>query len=126
MPRGKREVDDLLLSALACGATNEVAAQRAGVSVATVERRKRDPKFKKRLNHARAEMVQRTTSTLTAASTEAVRALLDLVKPSAREATRLGAARAILELGTRQRESEDLEQRVLDLEQRLDEKSSSK
>jgi hypothetical protein len=124
MARGRRDVDAVLLSALACGATLEAAAQKVGVSLATVSRRMKDPKFKKLLNQARADMVQRTAGTLTAASTESVRTLLELQKATTPPATRLGAARAIIELGTRLRESADLEQRIMELEQRLDEKSS--
>jgi AcrR family transcriptional regulator len=119
MARGRRNVDAALLSSLACGATFEVAAQRAGVSPATVTRRMGDRKFRKLLNQTIADIVQRTANALTAAATEAVRALLDLLKPSVAPSIRLNAARAVLELGPKSRESSDLLQRVMELEERL-------
>jgi hypothetical protein len=125
MARGRRDVDTTLLMALACGAPIESAAQRAGVSATTVYRRLKDPKFKQKLRRTRAEMVERAAGNLTAATTESVRTLLELQKPTIPPATRLGAARAVIELGTRLRESADLEQRVLDIEQRLEATDSS-
>jgi hypothetical protein len=67
-------------------------------------------------------MVQRSAGTLTAAHSEAIRTLLELQKSSVPPATRLGAARAIIELGTRLRESAELLQRVTELEERLNAK----
>jgi hypothetical protein len=66
-------------------------------------------------------MVQRTVGTLTAAGSESVRTLLELVKPAAPYAVRLGAARAMLELGNKLREAVDLEERLAALEERLEE-----
>jgi hypothetical protein len=64
-------------------------------------------------------MVSRTAGTLTAAATEAVRTLLELLKSSASDAVRLGAARAVLEMGMKVREAADLEERLAALEQQL-------
>jgi hypothetical protein len=82
-----------------------------------------DHKFRKLLNQTIADIVQRTANALTAAATEAVRALLDLLKPSVAPSIRLNAARAVLELGPKSRESADLLQRVTELEERLAERS---
>jgi hypothetical protein len=123
MARGRRNVDGVLLGALGCGATFEVAAQKAGVSPATVTRRMQDPKFRKLLNQSRADMVQRTAGTLTAAATEAVRTLLELLKGSGTPSIRLNAAKTVLEIGAKLRESADLVQRVTELEERLAERS---
>jgi hypothetical protein len=120
--RGRRNVDAVLLTALACGATLEVAAQKADVSPATVSRRLQDRRFKKLLGQTRADMVQRTAYTLTAAATEAVRTLY-LLKGSGTPATRLNAAKAVLEIGAKLRESADLMLRVTELEERLAERS---
>jgi hypothetical protein len=119
--RGRRNVDHILALALACGATLEAAGQKAGVSMATVCRRLQDPEFKAQLQQLRADMVQRTAGALTAAATEAVRTLLELQKAASPPAVRLGAARAVLELGTRLRESADLEDRLAALEQQMTE-----
>jgi len=108
-----------LLTALACGATAEVAAQKVGVSRATVNRRLQDPAFRSRLQEIRSDMVKRTAGMLTAAAGEAVKTLLELQKNTVSPATRLGAARSILEIGIKVRESADLEARLAALEEQM-------
>jgi hypothetical protein len=117
--QGKRRADEALLLALACGAAVEAAARQAGVSPATAYRRLQEPGFKQRLQALRADMVQRTAGMLTAAAGEAVKTLLALQKEAIPPATRLGAARATLELGVKFRETVELEERLADLEQHL-------
>ena len=117
--RGRRNADHKLLMAFACGATVESAARQAGVSESTAHRRLEDPAFRQQLQAMRADLVQRTAGALTAASTESVRTLLELQKPSAPPAVRLGAARSILEIGIKLREAADLEERLSALEQQL-------
>ena len=102
--------------ALACGATVEVAAQRANVSTATVYRRLQDNSFYQQLQEMKADMVHRTSATLTAAAGEAVKTLLALQKDNVPPATRLGAARSILELGMKLREVSEIEERLAALE----------
>src|SRR5262249_36316021 len=102
-----------------CGATVEAAARAAGVSEATAFRRLREPAFRARLQGVRADMVQRTAGALTAAAAEAVRTLLALQGASEPPAVRLGAARAVLEIGLKLREAAELEARVAALEQQL-------
>jgi len=114
--RGKKIQDDRLLMALACGATVEAAAQAAGLSKRTVYRRLKDPAFRQRLQDLRAEMVQRTAGTLTAAGGEAVKTLLALLKEAIPPTVRLGAARAVLEIGMKVRETAELEQRLAAVE----------
>jgi hypothetical protein len=109
---GRRRADDALVMALACGATVEAAAAKAGVSSATAFRRLKDPEFKARVDAARAEMVQRVTAMLTAAAMEAVKTLLDLQGGKQPPATRLGAARSVLEIGNRLRTENDLAARL--------------
>jgi len=114
--RGKKIQDERLLLALACGVTVEAAAQAAGLSKRTAYRRLEAPSFCQRLQQVRGEMVQRTSGMLTAAAGESVKALLALVKEGTPPAVRLGAARALLELGMKLREQADLEQRLAALE----------
>src|SRR5215468_10693321 len=117
MPRrGRHNVDQILLMALACGATIEVAAQTAHISPATVYRRKQDSKFCKQLQQTSSELVQRMAGMFTGAGTEAVRTLLSLMKETAPAAVRLGAARAVLDGIVKFREFADFEQRLAALE----------
>jgi len=108
--------DDALALSLACGATVEAAARSAGVSERTVYRRLREPDFQKRIKEARTDLVRRSAGLLSAASGEAVRTLLALMKESAPPSVRLGAARAVLELGIKVRELAELEAEVRALE----------
>ena len=115
----RKKAEDALLLVLACGATVENAARQCGLCERTVYRRLENPKFVQRLKQLRADMVQRTAGSLTAASSESVRTLLELQKPSAPPAVRLGAARSVLEIGIKLREAADLEERLSALEQQL-------
>ena len=107
---------ETLVLALACGATVEAAARQSKVSDRTVYRRLKDPKFRARVREARSEMVKRAAGMLTAAAGESVRTLLSLQKESVTPAVRLGAARAVLELGIKVREMVELEARIAALE----------
>jgi hypothetical protein len=122
MPGTRRKRgEEVLLTALACGATVEGAADKAGLSVRTVYRRLADPDFQARLRRERAEWARRIAGLLTAASPGSVRTLVELQGPTAPAATRLGAARAVLGLGLKLREESDLADRVAQLERRLGE-----
>jgi hypothetical protein len=103
--------------ALACGATNEVAATKAGVGVSTVYRRLREPDFQSRLSDRRYEIALRTADMMTASSQEAVKTLMRLMGTNNPPSVQLGAARALLEHGVKWRDSTWLEKRVRDLEQ---------
>jgi hypothetical protein len=113
--RRKKNEDSLLL-ALACGASVETAAKQCGICERSVYRRLEEPAFNARLQELRSDMVKRAAGMLTAAATEAVRTLLSLQKDSAPPAVRLGAARAVLELGIKIREMAELETRLTELE----------
>ena len=105
--------------ALACGATVEMAAHKAGVSPSTVYRRLNDPFFQRELKKLRAEMLERASAMLTASAMESIKTLLELQKPATPAAVRLGAARATLDLGMKLRQTVELEERVDELEQIL-------
>jgi hypothetical protein len=121
----RKRAEDKLLLALACGATIESAARECGLSPRTVYRRLADPAFRRRLGQLRADMVQRTAGALTAAGAEAVRTLLELLKPAVAPSTRLGAARAVLESGVKLRELAELEGRLAALEERVAEEQDA-
>jgi hypothetical protein len=65
-------------------------------------------------------MVGWSAGHLTAAASEAVRTLLSLQKESAPPAARLGAARAVLEVGMKLREVVDLQTRMEEPEAMLE------
>jgi len=104
--------------ALAAGGTVEAAAKAADVSETTAYRRQREPAFRQRVAEVRDEMVSRAVARLSATSTLAADCLRELLKAQS-ETVRLGAARAILELGSRLREQEDLGARIAALEREL-------
>ena len=117
--QGRKNADDALLLSLACGATIENAARSVGVSERTVYRRLKSAAFRQQLQQRRGDLVQRAASLLTAAALEAIKTLVELQKPPAPAAVRLGAARSILEYGLKLREAADLYGRVGTLEERL-------
>ena len=123
---GRKSADDVLVLALACGSTIEAAARQAGVSESTAYRRLKDPDFCRKLQALRADMVQRTAGALTAAGLEFVKTLIALVGPTTPPATRLGAARAGIELGLKVRETAELEQRLAALEEQVAATATSK
>lgn len=122
----RKKGDQALLLALACGASVESAARQCRLSERTVYRRLADPAFRRELANMRADMVQRSAGMLTAAAMESVKTLITLQAGTSPPNTRLGAAKAVLEIGAKLRESADLEERVADLEQRLQDKGGKK
>jgi hypothetical protein len=112
----RRKGEDALLLALACGATVEAAARQSGLTERTVYRRLKEPEFRTRLQDIRTDMVRRAAGMLTAAAATAVNTLLSLQKESVTPSVRLGAARAVLELGIKVRELAELQLRMDELE----------
>ncbi len=116
MPGGsKRSADPVLVLAIAAGLSTRQAAEQAGVAETTVYRRLHDPDFQRQVTEAKAATLQQTADRLSAASLKAVSTLLALLSARS-ESTRLGAARAILELAAKFRETANLEVRIAALE----------
>ena len=116
MNDAKRTKDETAILALACGATVEKAAQQAKQSKRTLYRRLAQPAFRRQVQAARAEMLQRSAGTATAATPAALKTLLELLNGSTRDAVRLGAARSVVEMALKLREITDLEERLSTLE----------
>src|SRR5262245_66356005 len=114
---GRKNADEALALLLAGGRTHHDAAAAARVSERTVRRRLADPRFRERVAALRAAMVERAAAILAEGMAEGAAVLRQLALEGRSEAVRLGAARALLELGVRLRESVELEQRVAALEQ---------
>ena len=116
----RREADRVLLQALACGASVEHAARKAGVGQRTVYRRLADAEFVRKLQDLRTEMVQRTAGMLSGAGLGSVKVLVDLqADVSVPAGVRRRSARDVLEMGLKFREATELEQRLAAVEARL-------
>lgn len=110
--------DELLIIALASGATSARAARDSGYSPATVGRRKRDPQFMLRVSWARGKMIETAAGRLASAAEEAVACLRTLLTDES-SSVRLGAARSILESVVRFRELADLQDEMRQIQQQL-------
>jgi hypothetical protein len=103
--RGRRNADDALAVALAAGKTLRDAAVAAGIGERTATRRWADLAFRRRVGELRADMVQRSLGRLADSMSEAAAVLWQLLGAATPPAVRLGACRALLELGVKLRES---------------------
>jgi hypothetical protein len=82
----------------------------------TAGRRRADPAFRRRVGELRAEMVQRALGRMADGMAEAADVLRQLLAAGTPATVRLGACRALLELGVKLRESVELEARLGALE----------
>jgi hypothetical protein len=114
---GRKNADPALIVALASGCMVEDAARQVGVGETTIYRRLAEPEFRRHVDEARREMLTRAVGRLADAGTEAADTLRKLLIADS-ESVRLGAARSVLELGVKLRESMELEQRIAALEAR--------
>jgi len=105
------------VAGLAAGLTMTEVARQAGVSDRTIRRWLKRDAFRRRVEDARTELITGTVGKLADSAGEAVATLRQLLREGNPPATRLGAARAILEMASRYRESEELERRLTVLEE---------
>lgn len=105
-----------VVAGLAAGLTKTEVARQTNVSHTTINRWLKQEEFRQWVEDARAELVSRTIGRLVDATTGAVATLVELLGPGTPPAVRLGAARTILEMAVRYRESEELEKRLAALE----------
>ena len=119
---GRRNADDRLALELAAGRTVADAAKAAGVSQRTAYRRLDDAGYRQRISTLRSAMVDRATGRLADRSTDAVETLGVLL---AAESEWSGSARPDRSwiLGTKLRESTEIEERLAALEQRAKERT---
>ena len=113
---GRENGEPALIGALGGGDNVQEAARAAGVSERTVYRRLEHDTFRRQLAEARAELIARAVGVLARLSTTAATTLAGLLKAES-ESVRLGAARSVLELAVKLRESEELERRIAALEE---------
>jgi hypothetical protein len=112
------EKDSFIALALASGTSVTAAAEQAGVDRKTVQRRLADPAFRRMVAEYRSELIAsalgRTADNMTRAA-ETLAAMLDAESP----ALRIRAARALMTLGMRLRDSVDLNDRMREVEEEL-------
>lgn len=108
--------DAVAIQAVATGCTIAEAARRSGQSERTLRRRLAQPEFAARVEHTRAEIVSRVAGRLTVVADAAVAALEELLQSDQSPATRLRAAQVILSHGARYREVEEIDARLVALE----------
>ena len=109
---------DAVALALASGATLREAAQRTSAGERTIKTwTAANPQFVRRVAELRAEMTSRALGRLVEGMSFAADTLRKLLTAKS-EMVRLGAARSVIELGTRVREIVELEERITALETR--------
>ena len=118
--------DTLLLIALASGDTVAEAAEKAKMSERTAFRRLQDTDFQRQLSQLRGQMQARAMGALARIASDAVDTLEVLIGEDSPPTVRLGASRAILDLGARLREATEIEERVVALEAAVSERRSEK
>ncbi len=114
VPEAKKG-DNAIVVALAAGYNVREAAGRAGVSERTIWRRLTDPDFRQLVLNCRTAMLEAAVGMLADAATDAVTTLRELLRADS-ESVQLNAAKAILEVGPRLRESLEIELRLIALE----------
>jgi hypothetical protein len=113
--RGRRNADEALALAVASGQTLRDAAAATGIGERTATRRCADPAFRRRVAELRGSMVQLALGRMADGMAEAADKPRQLLAADS-ESVRLGAARALLELGVKLRESVELAERLDALE----------
>lgn len=109
--------EDLALAALITEPTVGEAAKKAGISEATLWRWQQDPDFHDRYREARRQAVSHAITRLQQASTRAVDTLQSVMDSTdAPAASKVAAAKIILEMSVKAVEMEDLEARISSLE----------
>jgi hypothetical protein len=104
--------------ALASGCTIEVAARECSAAVRTIKTWLADvPEFRQRIDGLRADMTKQALGRLVDSMTSAADTLGYLSRKAKSENVRLNAARAVLEMGVKMRETVELEERLAALEQ---------
>lgn len=118
--KSRHNQDDLIVEALARGEGQTSAAKFAGVSISTVRRRLDDPRFCQRIDQFRCAMLDSAAGRLGATLGKALETLESLLAETSPPATRLAAARSVVEFTFRTREVLSWESRLTELESRAD------
>jgi hypothetical protein len=119
--RSRREAKDQVIAAvLAAGQSQARAAEAAGVTERTVQRRMADPAFRARVDDARGDLLGRTLDVLGAGALEAAVVLRQVVMDGNEASTvRVSASRALLTGLLQWRDQIELAQRIEMLERQV-------
>lgn len=112
-----RPIEEILIQALAAGASRAGAARAAGCSTRTVHRRLEDPEFARKVTQARTAALDDCFGRLTRSAPVAIKTLENLLKVEDSPGIQLGAAKALLEALTVFRRDVSFEGRLQELEQ---------
>ncbi|HWB07968.1 MAG TPA: hypothetical protein VG826_01900 [Pirellulales bacterium] len=112
--------DDELVLALAAGATVREAAEQAGLEERTAHRRLADADFRRAVSRARGGLFAAALGRLAGLACKAT-GVLERLMASDQPSVARRAAKAVLELGPRLRESTELDERLTRLEEKADE-----
>jgi DNA-binding NarL/FixJ family response regulator len=116
-PAGDKE----LVQALAAGATLREAAEQAGVEERTVHGRLADADFRRAVSQARGRLFDSALGRLAGLASRAT-GVLERLMESDQPSVARRAAKAVLVLGPRLRESTEFEERISRLEEEADER----
>jgi transcriptional regulator with XRE-family HTH domain len=118
---------DLAIMALLTEKTLKEAADKAGISEATLWRWMQQDDFKTKYTAAKNEAVEHVTGRLRHSMTIAVDTLIEMTTDRRTPATaRVNAARTLLEYGFKAHETEELQQRLEQLEEHLKQDGNQK
>jgi hypothetical protein len=95
---GRRDADQVIVAALAAGASYREAAETGRVSLSTVKRRMVDPQFRVKVAEARDELVSTLRGRVLNAAPAALATLEELATGAESESVRLRAAAEVLDL----------------------------
>ncbi len=112
--------------ALAGGETVAAAARKANVAERTLYRWLNDEDFRREVNQARAEMFRRAAGCMAEGAVSGALTLRQLCLRGKSENVRLGAARALIDLGAKLSEIVDLEERLSALERQAGEEGRAR
>lgn len=112
--------EDLAILALLSEKTMKDAAEKVGISEATLWRWMQQEDFREKYQEAKLQAVSRVTARLRQSMTVSVDALIEMTENKKTPAmARVTAARTLLEYGFKAHELEDLQSRLEQVEERL-------
>lgn len=123
--KSRQAADARLIELLARGETQASAATALGISPRTVSRPLSDSAFLDELNTFRQQMFDSAAGQASDLMTEAIAALRDLLKSETPPATKLSAARAVMDYSLRLNEQITLATKVSELEKLVSQRRAS-